>query len=134
MDFLTNIWKAINPPKIGATDEQLYYWRLLIVFLTGSTATMLFMHLAWVAGAVPYFEGEALAKKSEVAAIQQRLLREDKEDIILELVNTRREHCKSTGRAKDIYLERLNRLQERYKDLHNSSREFSLPSCGDFSQ
>jgi len=134
MYFLENLWKAINPPKIGATEEQLYYWRLLIVFLAGTNLSLLVLHFAWVSGSVPFFETEALAKRSEVIAIEARLLQEDREDVIADLNNTRREHCKAKGRAKDIYQQQLTNLQERYKDLYNSAREFDLPPCDDYSQ
>lgn len=105
-----------------------------MVGLSSTTTTILIAHLAWVAGTFPFFESEALAKLSDVAAIQARLLEEDREDVIADLNNTRREHCKASGRAKNIYQQQLTSLQERYKDLYGSYREFELPPCSDYSQ
>lgn len=104
-----------------------------MVILTGCTTGLLLVHFAWVSGNVPYFQGEALAKRSEVQALATKIYEDDREDVVKDLVDTRRDQCKTTGMAKDIYTERIARMLERYKDLHDN-RAFELPSCEDYDQ
>lgn len=119
----------LMPPKVGATDEQLHYWRLTMVAAVVILAATMNFHMLWSVGALPGFEGEGFVRQGEFKqlAADNRLARRN--SLHTTIVETRREECRAEGKYHDMLLKQRTDLMVEWRQL--TSTDFPLPTCED---
>lgn len=116
----------VMPPKRGASEEQLYAWRLTVGIAIILLCASVFGHMAWSVGAYP-FEGEGFVQKSEFQQLAQDTRRARLNALRTAIMSTVRESCDASGPYKALLAEQLTDLLIEWEDLNG--KRFPTPAC-----
>jgi hypothetical protein len=130
LEWLKILLRSAIPPSRGASEDELYSWRVVVSTISVVTASVLGLHLVWGVGGIPIGQEYLPARQTEVSALVQEVRRYRSQDLITSLLEMRRAQCGSSGAAKILYTEKITELLEEYYQFHK--RSFLLPACSDF--
>lgn len=131
LSILDSIFKVLNPPRIGATEDQLYLWRLWMVFMVGTIGLVLTIHIVWASGRLPWFEDGGFAMNDKFTELRDEIRANRKNTLVRDILDLRKNQCLAKGELKEIYTRELVELQEVYKKL-NGGVSINIPSCSDY--
>ena len=142
MELLEALWsirKWFIPPKIDATPEHQYWWRVRVgIFTCAAFAGVCFITAASY-GLIPKVDG--FVRSSELLIYVQGInnnldgLKQDRQaDLIdrlkYEMLHTNETKCAlPSGQAKSMYAAELSSMQDKYMEL--TKRPYPLPPCSD---
>ena len=121
------------PPKTGASDEQLYWWRVTMALALVGTILILTAHMAWSVGMLPFFEGAGFVQKHEFQALAANTKQARVNTLMSRILDVQEKLCGATGDYRSTLSQERSRLLKEWADLHSDQRngEFPLPSCED---
>ena len=119
----------IMPPKKGASEDQLYIWRVTIGIAIILLAAVSMSHMAWSVGWQPFDGTSGFVQKHEFQELASDVRKGRLNALRTAILSTLRESCAADGRYKLILQEQLADLQVEWNELQGS--RFPTPSCAE---
>lgn len=123
------ILKILMPPKTGASDEQLYFWRVTMAVVLSLTILMTCAHMAWSVGALPFFAGQGFVRQTEFQKLADATTQARRNTLQVSITDTKRSQCKAKGEYRNNLLDQITKLLLEWKEL--TGDDFPVPRCED---
>lgn len=131
--MLESLIRFLFPPKLGATDHELWAWRLAVMsFLVGGLLISA-AHMAWTVGSLPWFEDEGFVdvKLFEQLAADTRAARQN--TLQVSIMDTHRRACKAKGDYFINLIDQRTKLLIEWKKITDTSFP-PLPDCDEMEE
>ena len=125
--MLEALLRFLFPPKLGATDHELWQWRLSVMSLLVGGLLISGMHMAWTVGSLPWFEDEGFVKMElfEQLAADTRAARQN--TLQFSILDTQRRTCIARGDYLVNLTDQLTDLLIEWEKITDT--QFPLPNC-----
>lgn len=121
--------RILMPPKNGASDEQLYWWRVTTSSALIATILLSLMHMAWMIGALPFFEGEGFVRQTEFKSLVEDTRKARENTVQVSILDAFGKSCKARGEYRAQLTKQVSALRVEWKKL--TGDDFPLPRCED---
>jgi len=116
------------PPKVNASPEEQYAWRIGIVSIIIIIGGALALHLAWAAGLAPFSE-KGYSTVSELTILTAEVRGYRISQLTTNLLDLQTRRCKATGELREVLDKQITSMLIEFKD--RKGVDFPLPTCSE---
>ena len=136
--MLERLISILWPPKEGANEHQLYWWRVTMAIAVITMAVVFGAHMAWSVGYGP-FAGDGFVRQAQFQELAEDSRQSRLNTLRTTIIQLKRENCMAkpsrqpdrndTKSFKTVLAETLSKLLEEWRDLEG--HDFPALSCAD---
>lgn len=104
----------------------------MVVSMNAIALTMILFHVLWSFKMVPFLNNQGFVTSIEYKELTTTIQDLRRKNLVRTILESRKNQCRSTGKAKDLYTHEIAELLEEYQRLFGQA--FQLPDCEDFAQ
>lgn len=117
----------VMPPKKGASEDQLYMWRMTIGVVVLVLCFTMLAHMAWSAGISPFTEDDGFVQRHEMKELANDIKKSRLTALRSAILSTLRDACGADGGYKELLVDQLKAMEIEWRELHGS--QFPTPTC-----